>query len=153
MKAGTVGLGSRRDFFAGLVFIGFGAIGLIVGRHYPVGTAARMGPGYIPMVLSGLLLLLGGVIVARSFLMTPDRVSRMAFRPLILVSGAAVVFALLVDSAGLVLSTAALIILSRLGSSDFSPWEILMLVLLLTGLAVSVFVLGLGLPMSIWIPG
>jgi len=153
METRVVGRFSQKDFFAGLVFIGFGAIGLFVGRHYPMGTAARMGSGYFPLVLSGLLVLLGGVIVTRSFLMAPDRVGHIAFRPLTFVLGAAAVFAFLVDSAGLVLSTAALIFLSRLGGSGFRPLEILMLVVVLTGLAVSVFVLGLGLPMSICITG
>ena len=153
MEKRTVGRFSQKDFFAGLVFICFGAIGLFVGRHYPMGTAARMGSGYFPLVLSGLLLLLGGVVITRSFLMAPDRVGRIAFRPLTFVLGAAAAFAFLVDSAGLILSTAVLIIMSSLGSRGFRPLEILMLVVLLTGLAVSVFVLGLGLPMSIWITG
>jgi putative tricarboxylic transport membrane protein len=153
MKTRIDGRFSRKDFFAGLIFIGFGVFGLFVGWHYPVGTAARMGPGYFPMILSGLVLLIGGVIVTRSFFIAADRVGRFAFRPLTFVLGSAAVFAFLLNSAGLVLSTATLIFFSKLGSNNFHPLEILLLIVILTGLAVSVFVLGLGLPMSIWIPG
>ena len=143
---------SQKDFVAGIVFLAFGAVGIICGRHYPMGTAARMGPGYFPMVLSGILLVLGGGILARSFRMQEDRVSRIALRPLLCVLGAVASFAVLIDSAGLIISSGVLIVLSSLGGCGFKVREILLLLLLLTGLSVFVFVVGLGLPISIWIP-
>jgi hypothetical protein len=143
---------SRKDFAAGVVFLTFGAVGIFYGRHYPMGTAARMGAGYFPMVLSGILLLLGGGILARSFWMQEDRISRIALRPLLFVLGAVASFAVLIDSAGLTLSSGILIVLSSLGGCGFRVREILALMILLTGLSVLVFVVGLGLPISIWIP-
>lgn len=143
---------SQKDFVAGIVFLAFGAVGIFYGRHYPIGTAARMGPGYFPMVLSGILLLLGGWILARSFWMQKDRVSRIAPRPLLFVLGAVAGFAVLIDSAGLIISSGVLIVLSSLGGCGFKVREILLLLILLTGLSVLVFVVGLGLPISIWIP-
>ena len=37
-----------KDFFAGLVFLGFGAGAIVIARGYPMGNAMRMGPGYFP---------------------------------------------------------------------------------------------------------
>lgn len=143
---------SQKDFVAGIVFLAFGAVGIFYGRHYPMGTAARMGPGYFPVVLSGILLMLGAGILVRSFWMQKDRVSRIALRPLLLVLGAVAGFAVLIDSAGLIISSGVLIVLSSLGGCGFKVREILLLQILLTGLSVLVFVVGLGLPISIWIP-
>jgi Tripartite tricarboxylate transporter TctB family len=52
-------MGHPKDFFAGLIFIGFGLAAIIIGSNYSLGTAARMGPGYFPRILGIVLLLLG----------------------------------------------------------------------------------------------
>ena len=51
-----------KDFFAGLIFIGFGLVAVIIGSNYSLGTAARMGPGYFPRILGILLILLGAAL-------------------------------------------------------------------------------------------
>jgi hypothetical protein len=49
-----------KDFWAGLMFIGFGGFFMIWAlSHYQMGSAVRMGPAYFPAVLGGLLVLLG----------------------------------------------------------------------------------------------
>ena len=57
-----------KDFWAGLMFAGFGLAFMLVSFNYPMGSAVRMGPAYFPTVLGGLLALLGAVIFARAFL-------------------------------------------------------------------------------------
>ena len=49
----------RPDVLAGLMFIAIAALGLWVSRDYPVGTALRMGTGYVPRLLCWILLGLG----------------------------------------------------------------------------------------------
>jgi hypothetical protein len=78
---------SPRDFWAGLMFIGFGlffAIWAMV--NYQMGTAVRMGPAYFPTVLGGMLAVLGLIVFAGSFTMDGTPVPRFAMRPLIPVS-------------------------------------------------------------------
>ena len=48
-----------KDFYAGVLFMSFGLAALVIARSYPLGTAARMGPGYFPRVLGILLLGIG----------------------------------------------------------------------------------------------
>ena len=64
-----------KDFGAGILYIAFGAVGFYIARDYGFGQASRMGPGYFPSVLSGLLLAFGLVAVIRSFIKPgePDR--------------------------------------------------------------------------------
>ena len=50
---------ARVDVLSGLLFIAIAAIGLWASRNYPVGTALRMGTGYMPRLLCWMLLGLG----------------------------------------------------------------------------------------------
>src|ERR687895_1743204 len=61
---------SPKDFWAGLMFIGFGAFFMIWAlTHYQMGTAVRMGPAYFPTMLGGLLAFLGVLVLLESFAM------------------------------------------------------------------------------------
>ena len=57
-----------KDFWAGLMFIGFGIGFLVASRQYPMGTAVRMGPSYFPTVLGAMLAVLGAIVLFRAFL-------------------------------------------------------------------------------------
>ena len=56
-----------KDFWAGLMFIGFGLGFMIVANNYAMGTAVRMGPAYFPTVLGGMLAVLGAAVFFRAF--------------------------------------------------------------------------------------
>jgi len=56
-----------KDFWSGLMFMGFGIAFFVLSRDYTMGSALRMGPGYFPTVLGGLLAVLGLLVFARSF--------------------------------------------------------------------------------------
>jgi hypothetical protein len=65
-KAGALGTPRAiKDILAGLVFIGFGLAFSIGAATYEIGTALRMGPGYFPLVVGGLLVLLGILVIAK----------------------------------------------------------------------------------------
>ena len=55
----------NKDFWAGMTFFGTGAGTLFIARNYPFGTTLRMGPGYFPIVLSGILIAFGLYIMLR----------------------------------------------------------------------------------------
>jgi len=66
----AVRIKAPKDFWAGLMFIGFGAFFMIWAlTHYQMGTAVRMGPAYFPAVLGGLMLFLGLLVLIESFAM------------------------------------------------------------------------------------
>jgi hypothetical protein len=56
-----------KDFWSGLMFVGFGLAFVFISRSYPMGSALRMGPAYFPTVLGGLMAVLGAIVLIRSF--------------------------------------------------------------------------------------
>ena len=61
-------LGRNRDFWAGLMFFGFGIVAIFVARDYPFGRLLRMGSGYFPTLMGAILVLLGIYIMAKGLL-------------------------------------------------------------------------------------
>ena len=53
---------NAKDFWTGVVYIAIGAAAIFIGRDYGMGTAMKMGPAYFPVILSGLLILIGAVV-------------------------------------------------------------------------------------------
>ena len=141
---------SPRDFWAGLMFISVGLFFLIVAQmNYQMGTAVRMGPGYFPSVLGGMLAILGGIVLFDSFVMTGPKVAKFHFRPLIFILVSSLAFAYLLKPLGLVLASVALIFISAYGGHEFKWKEVAILTVVLVIFSVLVFVKGLTLPFPI----
>lgn len=142
---------SPKDFWAGLMFIAFGLAAMIIAlMNYQFGTSVRMGPGYFPAVLGGLMVFLGIVIAATSLAIEGPKVPRLNVRPLLLVLTACVAYGYLIKPAGLVVATIALVFVSALGGHEFRWKEVSVLALLLIVFSVVVFVKGLTLPFPLW---
>jgi hypothetical protein len=142
---------SPKEFWAGLMFIGFGlfaAVWAVV--HYQMGSAVRMGPAYFPAVLGGLLVFLGLLVLIESFAMEGPKVPAFHFRPLVLVLLSGVAYGYLMAPLGLVLATAALVFISAFGGHEFKWKEVLVLSVVLAVFSVLVFVKGLTLPFPLW---
>jgi hypothetical protein len=140
-----------KDFWAGLMFIGFGGFFMVWAlSNYQMGTAVRMGPAYFPAVLGGLLAVLGLLTLVEAFTMTGPPVPKMLMRPLILISVACVVYGYIMKPAGLVLATAALVYISAFGGHEFKWKEVTILYVILIIFSVLVFVKGLTLPFPLW---
>jgi putative tricarboxylic transport membrane protein len=56
---------ARRDVLSGLMFAGVALFGLWLSRDYPIGTALRMGTGYVPRLLCWILLGLGSFVLVQ----------------------------------------------------------------------------------------
>jgi len=139
-----------RDFYAGLLLIFFGLTTILIARSYPMGTMARMGPGYFPTVLGGILTLLGLMIAGRVLLSGGQAMKPWALRPLALVLGAVLTFAFLVNSLGLVVAILSLVVISCLGGWEFRLREVAVLCFVLALLTVIIFVYGIGMTFRLW---
>jgi putative tricarboxylic transport membrane protein len=140
----------RKDFNAGLLFIGVGTFFAIGARYYPMGSAVRMGPAYFPTVLGWMLAVLGVIVLVRSFFMSGEPLTRINWRPVILVLGSVAVFAFLLEWVGLAVTSIVVMIVSAAGGWDFKLKEQLINAVFLTALNVGVFYYGLGLPFKLW---
>ena len=141
-----------KDFWAGVLFVAFGTAAVVLGARYNLGTAARMGPGYFPRILGILLITLGGIIAMRGLRTDGAAIPAWRLRPTLVVLGSVVLFGLIVDRAGLALSTVVLIVLASAASTEFRWKEALLSGVLLAVLAVAVFIVGLKLQLPIWPP-
>jgi hypothetical protein len=142
---------SPKDFWAGLMFIGFGLFfALWAATFYRLGTSLRMGPAYFPTVLGALLAVIGLVILFRSLAVKGEKIATLHFRPLSLVLGGCIAYGYLMGPAGLIVATAALVVISAMGGHEFSWREVAILAAALIVLSVLVFVKGLALPFPLW---
>jgi hypothetical protein len=144
---------ARKNVLAGLMFVAIAAFGLWVSRDYPVGTALRMGTGYVPRLLCWILLGLGAVIFLQGLYEADRRRSGGGFagwRAVAFVAGSLVAFALSLERLGLVIAILLLIGIGRLAARDLRPLETLVAALVLIVLSWAVFIAGLGLTIPVW---
>jgi hypothetical protein len=132
------------------MFIGFGVFAVYDSRKYDVGALERMGPGYFPTILGIMLLAIGAAIFLRSF--SAGVISKIVIdlRPIVLVLSGVAAFGLLLNTAGLVVATFALVLLSCLGSWEFRLRDSLILFLILIVFCSAVFYYGLEVSMRLW---
>ncbi|HYD57936.1 MAG TPA: tripartite tricarboxylate transporter TctB family protein [Burkholderiales bacterium] len=144
-------IASPQDFWSGLFFGGLGLFACIyAATQYNVGTALRMGPGYFPMAVGGLVALLGFVLLVRSLRVEGPPVPRILVRPIVMVVIATVAYGYLLKPLGLVAATMVVIVVSALGGHEFRWREALVLAVALAIFSVLVFVYALGLPLQLW---
>ena len=145
----------NKDFLAGLIFLAIGLAAIhIADRDYPMGTAMRMGPGNFPVLLGGILGLFGIYLAARGLgwpEKTPGAVA-WDWRPVSCIAASMLAFGFLVPRFGLVPALVAMFFVAALAGREFRWREVLVLTLVMTGLAVGVFVYLLKLPFQLW-PG
>ncbi|MBM3344544.1 MAG: tripartite tricarboxylate transporter TctB family protein [Betaproteobacteria bacterium] len=134
------------DFLAGLLMICTGAVGFYMALDYPYGSALRMGPGYFPRVLAGIMIAFGVWIGLRG-LRTQEPVKGIwGWRPLFWVTLAMVVFGWMMERAGFVPSLVALFFIASLAGYNIRWKEVTILTIVMILFAWGVFVYGLGLP-------
>lgn len=138
-----------KDFLSGLMFIIFGLTALYFGHHLAVGTPVRMGPGYVPRMLSYILLGLGGLICVVALFSNGDMTEAPKWKPITMVTIGIVLFGLLFESAGLVPALIVLVFIASLGGEEFKLIEVIGNMVVLAILCIIVFKLGLGMNISV----
>jgi len=142
---------NQKDFWTGVLYVGFGVAALWIGHGYKMGSASRMGPGYFPTVLAGLLIFFGALALIRSLRKAAPPIGAIAWKPAAIVLLSMAAFGFLLERAGLVLSLVVLILGSASASADFRfEWRASLLAVVLIAFCVLVFIVGLGLPMSLF---
>lgn len=140
---------ASKDFLAGLMFVAFGVAALWFGRHLAIGTAVRMGPGYVPRALSFILLGLGGFICVLALVSDGEPAEAPRWKPITLVTVGIVAFALLFERLGMLPALVALVGISSFAGEELKLGEVIGNMVVLTILCVVVFKLGLGMNISV----
>ena len=144
---------SQRDFWAGLMFVAIG-LGFAWGAlNYRFGTSAQPGPGYFPFGLGILLALLGAFTLFESLTIDTDDgepVHAVAWKPMVVIIGAIVLFGLLLPRLGLIIALPVLVVSSALAGDEFHWGEAMLNALILTVASWAIFSWGLSLPLPLW---
>ena len=143
---------NHKDFWAGVMFIAFGAFFAGFGTQYKFGSAAQMGPGYFPTVL-GMLVIVLGIVVAIGALRAgspEERIDAFSWSTLLLVLGAVVLFGVLLQPLGLVVALLAVVCVSSYASHEFAWRATLVNAAVLIALCLVVFVWALKLQFPLW---
>jgi len=138
---------NQRDFWAGVLFIVTGLVFMVLSRQYNVGTSAKMGPGYFPMALGGLMALLGLMVLIPSVLSKAEelKITKIEPRMVLLVLVAVAVYAFALPKLGFIVALFALILISSIASHEFNLKTTLISSVVLLVFSWLVFVKGLEL--------
>lgn len=152
---------SQADFYSGLLFIVLGVAFAWGATNYNVGDAARMGPGYFPLLLGTVMALIGVIVTIKAMVIDSidgDKIGPWAWRPLVYIIGANFVFGLLLagmrsislPAFGLIVAIYALTFIASMAQAD---WKFVRTFALATALAAGsylVFVMALALQFPVW---
>lgn len=137
------------DLLAGVFFAMLGASSMVISSHYHLGTPARMGPGYFPLMIGIVLVLLGGWLVFLSFFERAEPVGNIGLRQIACILLGIAAFGALIES-GLVPATVAAVLISSFARPVESLLEAVLVAAGLALFAALVFVYALGLPMRLF---
>lgn len=146
----SIRLRSATDLAAALMFAGFGLLGLWLIQDLRIGTAMRMGPGYMPRLLCWIMIAFAVVVALRAFVVEGASLERWYVRPLGLILFSIWVFAETIDRLGLVPAVLLTTVIAALADVDSRKVEVAVLALALAVFSALVFVRLLGLPMDLW---
>ncbi|MBY5820439.1 tripartite tricarboxylate transporter TctB family protein [Rhizobium leguminosarum] len=130
----------------GALFVATGAFFAIQSLGLDLGTSVRMGPGYFPLVLAAVLVLLGSIIFIQALRVEGEPIDPFAWRGMLFILPAPVFFGLTVRGLGFAPSLFLTAFIACFASQKMNVFFAIILSLLLTIFSVAVFSYGLGLP-------
>lgn len=139
-----------QDLLFGLFLVAVAAGTLVATRNLAVGSAADMGPGYMPRAVALGLLGFGLFFCIRGARRAGPAIVPVQARPLFAILAAVGVFALTTQRLGLVIAAVATVLVASFATRESRPLETVLFAVLLAGAAVLLFVKVLALPVPVW---
>jgi hypothetical protein len=138
---------NQRDFGAGIMYMVIGLFFAIMATNYPMGTAAKMGPGYFPFYLGILMFLLGVLVAVKAFgaKAAIETIPKFNWRVIAQITGAVVLYGLLLPRLGFLIAVVVLVFVAASASREFTWKGTAINAAFLVTFTYSVFVLGLKL--------
>ena len=114
----TLRIKSPQDVGAAIILIAIGLAGLWFGRDYDIGSVSRMGPGYMPALLSIGLLVFGAAIGLRAVTLDGPPIATGRWYPSLMILVAVLMFAVLIERAGLAPTTFVVALICAFATSE-----------------------------------
>ena len=112
-----------KDFWSGLMFCGFAVAAILAARGYSLGTAGKMGPGYFPLLLGGVLGVLGLILVGRSLVLDGEAVPPIHIFPIAVIAVAVCLFGAMIEPLGVVIALAVLTVVTAWAGRNSASWK------------------------------
>lgn len=152
---------SQKDFYSGLMFLAVGGAFAWGASTYSVGTGARMGPGYFPLMLGILLSVIGAIVMFKALVVESeggDKIGKWAWRPLFFIIAANVLFGILlaglptfkIPAMGLIVAIYALVFTASLAERGAKFKTTFLLATVLAVGSYGAFVMALKLQFPVW---
>jgi Tripartite tricarboxylate transporter TctB family len=143
---------SRPDLLASVLLGAVGGAGMWFGRSLPVGTSSAMGPGYLPLGISWILLIMAAALIGRALMRGDERIPHFRIRPTLILILATILFGVLLERIGLIATILIVAVVSSFaGEHTHLARRLLLAASLATG-CVLIFVYLLGQPIALWWP-
>jgi hypothetical protein len=139
---------SQRDFLSGLMFLIVGVVFAVGATNYSMGSSARPGAGYFPLILSVIMAVLGCIVLFKSLTIETeggDPVGDIAWRPLLVIVASIAVFGWTLPLLGMLAAVPILIVMVSFAGAEFKWTGVIVNSVVLTAFAWFVFVWGLKL--------
>ena len=144
-----INIKNPRDFGAAALFIAIGCLGLWVAQDYTFGTSARMGPGYFPILISSVLVVLGMVTGLGSLRISGSAIAEMHWRSTILIVAGIVIFGSTIDVVGLIPAVLITVVMTAFASGESRWKEVIPLAIFLAAFCTAIFVYALNQPLTL----
>ena len=152
---------SQRDFFAGLMFSAVGVAFAWGATTYNVGSGARMGPGYFPLMLGIVLSFIGLLIMFEAMTVETadgEPIGKWAWKQLFFILGANLAFGVLlgglpkfgIPAMGLIIAIYALVLIAAQAGSKHALKSVLALATVLAVGSYIAFIWLLKLQIQVW---
>ena len=152
---------SQKDFYSGLLYTLAGAAFAYGATSYNIGTGARMGPGYFPLLLGSILTVIGAIILFKSLVVetpTGDEVGGWAWKPLFFIIAGNLLFGILLGglpsikfpAMGLIVAIYGTTLIVSMAGETFKLKEVLILGTILSVMSYLAFILLLKLQFPVW---
>jgi len=141
--------GNRPDLLASAIFIGLGVLVLWSTWELPTGSAAMMGPGFMPLMIGSLVIVLGIVVGLIGLFKHTEAIDAVKLRPLLILLAAVGGFALAAEVAGFVIAAAGLVLFGSMADKAWRVREVLISSTVLTLFGLLVFIYGLDVQMPV----
>jgi hypothetical protein len=142
----------QKNFAAGLLYVALGGAVAIAALGFQVGTAARMGPGYFPLMVGVALIVTGLVVLFGAIGAEGERTARIGrwdLRAVLAITLAVAAFALLIRPLGLIVTVPAVILLSAFADRQRAWRNVLVAIAVLLPLTWLIFIVILGLQLRL----
>ncbi|MBK5958447.1 hypothetical protein CCR97_09530 [Rhodoplanes elegans] len=140
----------RTDLPAGALFVTIGTLGLVFSRQMAVWRAGEIQSGFVPTLVSSLLILFGLIVLLQGLRQRGRLPSIASLRPLVVVTACVVLFAFTVERLGLVFATMLTVFLSTFACDRPRVLQSLVVGTVLSFACVAIFIWGAKLPLNAW---